>query len=324
MSKEALTSACDSFRITIEKPDVDARSLTGRVELTSARVSSVELSLALFAHLTKRMGESGIAGETTIGGSSKTLTRASNELSFELPYSEVARAYAGEQLRIDAGVLARSDDGKTLRLVLPVEWQAPRTGNLVPRRLPITRPAAKPAAFFFAVALVLASAGIMTMGALRDVDWMYKGAFAAIIAGVILAVRTSRGVLGWLRIGRVDVKLEPDPGGVRVTVRTGPRATGGRAAMCLAEYEIEGGSDVDLCVHTKAEVPLSRESDGAFVAVVPAPSSDAPPSLALRMARRTVGTRWSVRIELDRTGGTPARFSIPIPFAVAARQRTEP
>lgn len=310
----SLSAACDSFRITIEKPD--ARSIAGRVELTGAR--SVAISLALFAHLTQRIGMSGIAGEATIAGTSKTLTP--NVLSFELPYPEVARAYAGEHLRIDAGLLAKGDDGKELRVVFPAEWRSPTDAALAVRGLPVARPAARPAAFFFAIALVLAGAAMMAVGAVRDVEWMYKVAGAPIILGAILALFKRRGVLGWLRVGHVDTRIEPDPGGIRVAVRAGARATGGRAAICFAEFEIEEGSDGDLCVKTTAEVPFSRGSDGAFVAVLPVPkASDAPPSLSLRMIRRTVGIRWSVRIELDRASGAPARFSIPISVGVAAR-----
>ncbi len=320
--RDARTATCNSFRLTIFRPeateDGTVERLAGSVELLEA--SSVKIALALFAQFQKRVGHTGIAGEAPIAGREVTVNKANGSFTLELP--AVARSSSGPHLRIDPSVIATSDAGHSLRIVLPNDWQDRGAYSLCARGLPRTVSTMSPRLYVFFVAIVLFVAGgaLLAAGAPMDVPLMYQGGTGLLIFAGVVALVTRRGALGWLRAGEAWVTLEEEERSIRVRVRAGSRATGGRALLRAAEYEIHEGSNDELAELAVREAALSKgDGRAVFVATIPLPDRDtAPPSLALRHAGRTVGVRWAIVVELTTRSGSVARFDVPVSIGIVA------
>lgn len=240
----------------------------------------------------------------------------------ELPIPPGMAPFKGEWLEIAVTVLARTQDGTTIRLVL--EGVPPRRDTqyrLV--GLPVERSLTPPLSPWFFGFFLTATPLLIFLGFWSSNPEWHKAAVGAGIVAFSLAWIAIPRARRWRRLGALRMRAERAGEGAEARLRVsgqGDKITGeGKARLVAREFVYSESSLSKFDPIASVEVPLRPSISGGFQAELPYPAPEmAPPSLVLSRAQTQHGILWEVEFELESKHGGTGRAELPLSVAPEA------
>lgn len=240
----------------------------------------------------------------------------------ELPIPPWITPFKGEWLEIAVTVLARTQDGTTLRLVLE-GMPPPRDVQYRLVGMPVERSLNPPLSPWFFGFFLMATLLLIFLGFIRSNPELHKAAVGAGIVAFSLAWIAIPRARRWRRLGGLRMRAEWTGEGAEGRLRVsgqGDKVTGeGRARLVAREFVYSDSSLSKFDPIASREVPLRPSGSGGFQAEFPCPAPEmAPPSLVLSRAQTQHGILWEVEFELESKHGGTGRAELPLSVAPEA------
>jgi len=240
----------------------------------------------------------------------------------ELPIPPWIRPFKGEWLEIAVTVLAKTEGGTTIRLVLE-GTPPPRDVQYRLVGLPVERSLHPPLSPWFFGIFLMATLMLILLGFWSSNPELHKAAVGAGIVAFSLAWIAIPRARRWRRLGGLRMRAERAGEGAEARLRVsgrGDKVTGeGRARLVAREFVYSESSLSKFDPIASVEVPLRPSAAGCFQAELPCPAPEmAPPSLVLSRAQTQHGVLWEVEFELESKGGGTGKAELPLSVAAGA------
>lgn len=240
----------------------------------------------------------------------------------ELPIPPWITPFKGEWLEIAVNVLARTQDGTTIRLVLE-GMQPPRDIQYRLVGLPAEHSLNPPLSPWFFGFFLTATLLLIFLGFWNSNPDFHKAAVGAGIVAFSLAWIAIPRARRWRRLGGLRMRAERAGEGAEARLRVsgrGDKVTGeGRARLVAREFVYSESSLSKFDPIASVEVPLRPSVSGGFQAELPYPAREmAPPSLVLSRAQTRHGILWEVEFELESKRGGTGKAELPLSVAAEA------